>query len=257
MTEGKILKKFNESTSNGLKSLSILIDPDKVSDQNELHALIDVCNITSVDNILVGGSLITSVKLEEAVRYIKTCTAIPVIIFPGSNTHIFATADGILFLSLISGRNPEFLIGQHVVAAPILKNATIEILPTGYILVGNSIETTVAYISNTLPIPREKYDIAACTAMAGEMLGLKLIYLDAGSGAASPVPGKMISTVKKLIDIPLIVGGGIDTVAKGEVALHAGADMLVVGNGVEKQQNLIREMAELVADFNDKVLNIH
>ena len=153
----------------------------------------------------------------------------------------------------ISGRNPDLLIGQHVQAAPILKNSRIEILPTGYMLISSGRITSVAYISNTTPIPEEKYSLAACTAMAGEMLGLRLIYIDAGSGADREISQRMISTIRKSISIPLIVGGGINTPEKAFKALEAGADMIVIGNALEKSPDLLSEISDKVYDWNQSV----
>jgi putative glycerol-1-phosphate prenyltransferase len=160
------------------------------------------------------------------------------------------SADAILFLSLISGRNPDFLIGQHVISAPILKKSSLEILPTGYILVDSGKQTTVSYMSNTTPIPHDKPEIAACTAMAGEMLGLKLMYLDAGSGAQRAISPKMISIVRKSVDVPLIVGGGIRSANEAYEAMLAGADTIVIGNGIEKNPALLAEVSEKIDDFN-------
>jgi phosphoglycerol geranylgeranyltransferase len=178
----------------------------------------------------------------EALRRQKD---IPVVIFPGSNLHIHSEADGILLLSLISGRNPELLIGQHVIAAPILKNSGLEILPTGYMLIESGKPTTVSYISNTQPIPADKEDIAVCTAMAGEMLGLRLLYLDGGSGAINPVPPKMISAVRRNTSLPVIVGGGITSGTKAEQAWLAGADYVVIGNGLEKEPELLDQIIKV------------
>jgi len=156
----------------------------------------------------------------------------------------------LLFLSLISGRNPELLIGQHVIAAPIIRNTRLEVIPTGYILVNSGKITSVAYISNTMPIPDDKYSLAACTAMAGEMLGLQTIYLDAGSGAEKEISAKMITTVRNAINVPLIVGGGINTSRKAITALEAGADMIVIGNALEKDPELLTEIADKVYEWN-------
>jgi putative glycerol-1-phosphate prenyltransferase len=194
--------------------------------------------------------------MGQVIRQIKTQSSIPVILFPGSNLHIDTSADAIFFLSLISGRNPDFLIGQHVIAAPSLKKSRLEILPTGYILVDSGRQTTVSYISNTMPIPYDKPEIAACTAMAGEMLGLKLIYLDAGSGALKQISSKMIAAVRKSVDVPLIVGGGIRSAEEALEAFEAGADVVVIGNGIEKNPNLLAEVSEKMHRFNNnKALN--
>jgi len=186
----KILETLNARSKQGKKSVAVLIDPDKITDADQLEPLLRLANENCVDYFFVGGSLVTTTNLSVVVKTIKNNISIPVILFPGSALQIDPSADGILFLSLISGRNPDLLIGQHVVAAPILKSNKLEILPTGYILINSGKTTSVAYISNTTPIPEDKYSLAACTAMAGEMLGLKLIYLDAGSGAEREVNKK-------------------------------------------------------------------
>jgi putative glycerol-1-phosphate prenyltransferase len=164
------------------------------------------------------------------------------------------SADAILFLSLISGRNPELLIGQHVIAAPILKNTPLEIIPTGYMLVNSGKTTSVAYISNTTPIPEDKYSLAACTAMAGEMLGLQAMYLDAGSGAEREISAKMIAAVRRVINVPMIIGGGINTSHKAIAALEAGADMIVIGNALEKNPDLLIEVSDKVYEWNQRLI---
>ena len=245
-----ILKSLVDKRKKNQKSLSVLIDPDKIENEASLKALIKICKNIDVDYIFVGGSLIVNDTLNETVSFIKNNSKIPVVLFPGSNLHIDKAADAILFLSLISGRNPDLLIGQHVAAAPILKNSTLEVLSTGYILVGNDANTTVAHVSQTSPIPTHKPEIAVCTALAGEMLGMRLIYLDAGSGAKEEVPAKMISQVKKSIGVPLIVGGGINTQAKAKEAYLSGADMIVLGTAVEKSVGFISEVAKIRNEIN-------
>jgi phosphoglycerol geranylgeranyltransferase len=232
------------------KSVAVLVDPDKVDDPAKLLSLINLAAESCVDFFFVGGSIITTSNLSEVVRTIKENANIPVVLFPGSSLHIDPSADAILFLSLISGRNPDLLIGQHVQAAPILKNSRMEVMPTGYILVNSGRTTSVAYISNTTPIPEDKFSLAACTAMAGEMLGLQLIYLDAGSGAEREISQKMVNTVRKSVTIPLIVGGGINSSQKALAAFEAGADLIVVGNAVEKDPELLSEIADKVYDWN-------
>jgi putative glycerol-1-phosphate prenyltransferase len=202
-----------------------------------------------VDFLFVGGSLLTHDRLDSCLKVLSANTGIPKIIFPGSTLQINSKADAILFLSLISGRNAEMLIGKHVVAAPYLKNSGLEILSTGYMLIESGNSTTALYMSNTLPIPSNKDDIAVCTAMAGEMLGLRLLYLDAGSGAQNPVPVSMISRVKENVTIPVIVGGGLRTPALAYESLKAGADLIVVGNAIEKDKDLIFRIAEKVHSF--------
>ena len=232
------------------KSVAVLIDPDKVDDPAKLLSLINQAAESCVDFFFVGGSIITTSNLSEVVRTIKENVNIPVVLFPGSSLHIDPSADAILFLSLISGRNPDLLIGQHVQAAPILKNSRMEVMPTGYVLVNSGKTTSVAYISNTTPIPEDKFSLAACTAMAGEMLGLQLIYLDAGSGADREISQKMINTVRKSVSTPLIVGGGINNAQKALAAFEAGADLIVIGNAVEKNPDLLGDIADKVYDWN-------
>ena len=231
------------------KSLAVLLDPDKV-ELATFEAFLYTCVENRVDYFLVGGSLITKNIMSEMIVVIRQKTNIPVIIFPGNSLHIEPTADAILLLSLISGRNPDYLIGQHVIAAPLLKQSGLEILSTGYILIDSGRQTTVSYISNTTPIPHDKADIAVCTAMAGEMLGQKLIYLDGGSGAMYPVSPKMIRRVRENVDTPIIVGGGINSTEKANAALEAGADVIVIGNAFEKNPSLLPEIAEAVHLFN-------
>lgn len=240
----------------GQKSIAVLVDPDKVKSEDELIRLIGIANENYVDFFFVGGSLLIDNSLAKVVEIIKSNSSIPVILFPGSNLQIDSSADGILFLSLISGRNPDLLIGQHVIAAPILKKSGLEIISTAYMLIDGNNKTAVAYMSNTIPIPADKPSIAACTALAGEMLGMQVTYMDAGSGAKTPINSNMIRTVYKSIDCPLIIGGGIDTVDKAYSALSAGADLIVIGNAIEKDPNLLIEVSAKIYDMN-KSLNIH
>jgi len=236
-----VLQKIRQNQDSNQKCLAVLIDPDKV-EMRGIKAQIDLYVSAKVDLFFVGGSLISGNNFYVLVEALRRQTEIPVVIFPGSNLHIHSDADAILLLSLISGRNAELLIGQHVVAAPILKNSGLEILSTGYMLIDGGKSTTVSYISNTQPIPADKEDIAVCTALAGEMLGLKLIYLDGGSGAQEPVRAKMISAVRRSISNPLIVGGGINSGIKAQSAWEAGADIVVVGNGLEKSPELLDQI---------------
>jgi putative glycerol-1-phosphate prenyltransferase len=188
--------------------------------------------------------------LEELVLSIKAQTKIPVILFPGSPSQVTPAADALLYLSLISGRNPELLIGQHVISAPLVKKSGLEIISTGYMVVDGGLPTTVSYISNANPLPSNKNEIAVCTALAGEMLGMKLIYLDAGSGALMPIPTEMIKAVSEQISIPLIVGGGITTPEKAAANCRAGADLIVVGNAIEKDTDLISSICQAVQASN-------
>lgn len=227
----------------GVKSLAILLDPDKV-DFDTLPAFIHKAVSCGTDYFFIGGSLITRYSLDQLVKVIRSNCELPVILFPGNSLHIEPSADAILFLSLISGRNADLLIGQHVTAAPLLQKSGLEIISTGYMLVESGKATTVSYISNTMPIPSDKPEIAACTALAGEMLGLKMIFLDAGSGAYNPVPAAMIRAVSQTVQTPLIVGGGIDTVEKVATAFHAGADVIVIGNAIERDPTFLDQLAQ-------------
>ena len=255
-TTERILEKLSQRREKGIKSFAVLIDPDNIPDKASCQKLINMSIENKVDFFFVGGSLITDDNYNSIVDQIKSNCNIPVVLFPGSNMHISLNADAVLFLSLISGRNPELLIGQHVVAAPILKKSRLEIIPTGYMLISSGCPTAVAYMSNTSPIPNNKPSIAACTAMAGEMLGLRLMYLDAGSGACEPVSPKVINIVRKSVETPIIVGGGLRSANCATKALQAGADLVVIGNGIEKNPNLMIEVSNAVAEIN-AALNVH
>jgi phosphoglycerol geranylgeranyltransferase len=246
----KILNSLVEGAAAKQKRLAILIDPDKVSADVSLLRLIHLAVENKVDYFFVGGSLLTQDNLHVVVRELKSESNIPVILFPGNSMQIDFQADAILFLSLISGRNPDLLIGQHVLAAPLLKKGNLEVWPTAYMLIESGAMTTVQYMSNSAPIPADKPVVAACTAMAGEMLGLQLVYMDAGSGAKFPINDRMIRKVKESIECPLIVGGGINSAAKAKQAWQAGADIVVVGNGVEENPDLITELADQLAEWN-------
>ncbi len=224
--------------------IAVLIDPDKLNSGN-CSIIKEKAEEASVDFFFAGSSILTGSNYDQCISILKE-SKIPVIIFPGNIMQVNEKADGILFLSLISGRNPEMLIGRHVLAAPLLKKTSLEILPTGYMLIDSGTPTSVSYMSGTVPIPHDKDDIAVCTALAGEMLGLKLIYLDAGSGAKYPVSNKMIRAVKENISLPLIVGGGIRTPEKVFEACQAGADIVVIGNALETNPNLIAELSTAV-----------
>ena len=221
------------------KMWAILIDPEKTA-LSELDELLNSINNSSCNYIFIGGSQIHKVSFHEYVTKVKSLSTKRIIIFPGDNTQISSSADAILLLSLISGRNPDLLIGKHVQSSYELKKAAITLLATGYILIDGGVQSSVQYISNTNPIPKDKYNIAAATALAGEQLGLKFIYIDAGSGAIFPISKKMIQTIKRNISIPLIVGGGIKNYKDLENAWIAGADIVVIGNAIEKNKDLIQ-----------------
>mgnify|MGYP006140029999 FL=1 len=239
---------YNQILANkkeGKKLFALLIDPDK-QDKAELISVITKANQAKADYFFVGGSLLTNDNLDSCLVTLKENSCIPVVLFPGNAMQVNDKADGILFLSLISGRNAEMLIGRQVITAPILKQSSLEVLPTGYMLIDSGKPTTASYMSNTTPIPADKNAVAACTAMAGEMLGLKLIFMDGGSGAKNPISEKMITTVSKSVDTPLIIGGGISSGEKAAANCKAGADIIVVGNAIEKNENLIIEIANAV-----------
>jgi len=226
------------------KQIAVLIDPDK-TDTKKLQKTIDAANKANIDFFLVGGSLLLKNNLEETIVFIKKHSKKKVYLFPGNPAQICSKADGILLLSLISGRNADLLIGNHVQAAPLLKQSKLHIIPTGYILIDSGTATTVSYISNTTPIPANKPEIAACTALAGEQLGLRYIYLEAGSGAQNAVSQETIKAVRKMISIPLIVGGGIRSAAQIEAAFTAGADIVVIGTAIEKDLKFLEEIKSI------------
>ena len=244
----RIYNKIISDKKANKKSFALLIDPDK-QDLTQLLTIINKAEKAKVDYFFVGGSLLTYDSLDTCLKTIKNNSTIPVVLFPGNAMQVNDKADGILFLSLISGRNAEMLIGKQVITAPILKQSSLEVLSTGYILVDSGKPTTTSYMSNTTPIPADKDTVSACTAMAGEMLGLKLIFMDGGSGAKNPISSKMIATVSKSIDAPLIIGGGINSGEKALVNCKAGADIIVVGNAIEKNEDLISEISSAVHQF--------
>ncbi len=238
-----IYSELTNVRNNGSKKLAVLVDPDKIEPEHLLH-IIQICVQSSVDYFFVGGSLLFKQNLEECVDVIKSYCQIPVVLFPGSPMQIYRGGDAVLLLSVVSGRNADLLIGQHVIAAPILRAARLEIISTAYMLIDGGQSTTVSYLSNTLPIPYHKIDIAVSTAMAAEMLGMKLIYLEAGSGALRPVSEAMVAAVRENTSVPLVVGGGIRSAEQAYALCRAGADLIVVGSAVENQPEIIRLLAQ-------------
>lgn len=232
-----MLEKIKAAKSKNQKLLAILIDPDRF-DENMLNSIENA----NPDFVFIGGSLITEGGFEKRVAEIKAKLKRPLILFPGHPSQVTPHVDSVLFLSLISGRNPDLLIGQHVVAAPRIKELGLETIATGYILIDGGKPTTASYISGTQPIPRDKANIAAATAMAGEMLGLQCIYLDAGSGASLAIPTDLIRAVSAKTEIPLIVGGGIRTKEQIRSAFDAGADLVVIGTAIEEQPDLLASL---------------
>jgi len=222
-----------------LKLIAILIDPEKHT-LKQLGDLVRKIEVSSINLILVGSSL-SSGSYNEVIDIIKSGTQKEVLLFPGNRLQLSEKADALLNLSLISGRNPEFLIGEHVRSAMFLKQSKLEIIPTGYILVDGGSRTSVEYMSNTQSIPRNKSDVAVATALAGEYLGLKAIYLEAGSGAKRSVPNEMLKAVSKNINIPIICGGGIKTKTEIQEKWDAGANIVVIGSAFENNPKFLEE----------------
>lgn len=242
MQPGPVLRKLHHLKQDGRHAFAVLIDPDKI-DAHDMEKLALRCNDAGVDFLLVGGSLVLQHQISLCINIFKDNSDIPVLLFPGNPAQVSPEADALLYLSLISGRNPELLIGQHVVSAPMVRSSGLEVISTGYMIIDGGVPTTVSYMSHSLPIPADKSDIALCTAWAGEMQGKHLIYMDAGSGARNPVSEAMIRKVSSNISIPLFVGGGIHTPEKVLANCRAGADVIVVGNAIEKDASLIQELS--------------
>ncbi len=229
------------SKRKGKKLLAVLLDPDKL-ELGDMEQSVDNINPKKVDFIFVGGSTVKNGITEAFVEKLKTQTNIPLILFPGDYSQINNHADAILFLSLLSGRNPEYLIEQQIQSVPLLQKTNLEIISTGYILIDGGVETAVQKVSQTIPLSQKNTDKIMHTACAGMYLGNQLIYLEAGSGAKHPVKGNVIKSVKSNIKIPLIVGGGIRTKEQLETAYQNGADLVVIGNGFEENSNLIFQL---------------
>ena len=239
---------YSQFTDAPKKQFCVLVDPDKHHVDSLKQFIQQLSKTNQVDFILVGGSLLRKNNFDNTIALLKAETDVPVIIFPGNTMQISKHADAILLLSLISGRNAEMLIGSHVLAAPLIKEANLETISTGYMLIDGGQTTTVQYMSNTFPIPSNKPEIAAATALAGQMLGMQMIYMDAGSGAHQSVPLNMIKAVKHEINIPLIIGGGIKDAKSVTACCKAGADVIVVGNLFEEKPEMVRELADAMAD---------
>lgn len=227
------------------KSFAVLIDPDSVT-LKQIEQVAHKCNEAKVGYVFIGGSLMTSNHLDQCIVRFKQHSNIPVLLFPGSPSQVSKEADALLYLSLISGRNPELLIGAHVVSAPVVKESGLEIISTGYIVVDGGAPTTVSYMSHSAPVPHDKNDIAVCTALAGEFQGKNIIYMDAGSGAKNPISEGMIKSVASQVQLPIVVGGGILTPEKAYNNCKAGADVIVVGNAIEKDASLIMEISSAI-----------
>ena len=237
----KIYQHILQAISQGKRVLAVLMDPDKMQVDN-VKSFIEKVNKTKADYLFVGGSIVNEKATEALVSKIKKYTQLPVVIFPGDVTQITDKADALLFLSLISGRNSDYLIGKHVEAAKRLQNTNLEVIPTGYILIENGKQTSVEKVSHTKPMSRENVQRIVDTANAGELLGMKLIYLEAGSGALHPVSEEIIKSVKQALSIPLIVGGGIRTLEKLELAYDSGADVVVIGTAFEEDESFFDKL---------------
>ncbi|MFO7447686.1 MAG: geranylgeranylglyceryl/heptaprenylglyceryl phosphate synthase [Ignavibacteriaceae bacterium] len=243
----KIYNYFLKTITEKGAAFFVLVDPDKIY-PGKLPDFLSCCNKAGIDGLLIGGSLLMQDGFENYIKRVKEKTSLPVIIFPGSINQVNKSADAILFLSVISGRNPEHLIGKHVLSAPLIKQSGIEPISTGYMLVESGAITTALYMSGSNPIPRNKPEIAAATALAAEYLGMKLVYLEAGSGADMTVPNEMIKAVSHTCSIPVIVGGGIRTPSAAREKVEHGAKIIVAGNFFENENNW-----ELMKDFADAV----
>jgi len=228
-----------KSKRSNKKLLAILLDPDKIN-LNKVETLIEKINQSPATHIFVGGSTVENNILDELITTIKQNCQLPVVLFPGNSSQFSDKADAILFLSLISGRNPDYLIEQQVQAAPVLKKTQLEIISTGYVLIESGAETAVERVSQTKPLDRNNSELVLATAQAGEMLGKKLIYLEAGSGAKQAVPLEMVQLVSQNIDIPLIVGGGIVDLHGIQKVYDAGADLVVIGTAFENDLNFFK-----------------
>ncbi|WP_448519399.1 geranylgeranylglyceryl/heptaprenylglyceryl phosphate synthase [Rhodoflexus sp.] len=248
MAEVSVQQKINDRQ----QLLAVLIDPDKVMFDHQAEWW-RMLGRHLPDLLLVGGSLLTKGDVHHTVTWLKDRFNIPVWLFPGSYQHLSPAADALLLLSLVSGRNPDFLIGQHVAAAPLIRRMNLQTIPTAYILIDGGRPTTVSYISNTQPIPANKPDLAAVTAMAAEMLGMQMIYLEAGSGAIRPVPAEVIAAVRRAVSLPLIVGGGIRSVDALATAYCAGADVVVIGTAWEQNPAILADMVAMRDETNRNV----
>ena len=232
-----VLKHIQNAKVKDEKLLAILLDPDKTS-LEEIPSISKRIEKLKANFIFVGGNLVENGKIDFFVKTLKKHTQIPVVLFPGDYSQVTNEADALLFLSLLSGRNPEYLIEQQIKSVPFLKNSTLEIIPTGYILIDGGTQSSVLKVSKTTPIPQENIELAVATAIAGMYKGKQLIYLEAGSGAITPVNSKIISEVHKSISIPLIVGGGIRTREQLTIAFENGADLVVIGTAFENNIDL-------------------
>jgi phosphoglycerol geranylgeranyltransferase len=245
--KNKVGEKLQAITKSGRKGIAWLIDPDDFQSVQRFESQLQEANKLKIDFFFLGGSIIQQNTVSEIISLIKMlCPDIPVVLFPGNTLQYSPLADGILFISLISGRNPDLLIGQHVTLAPLLEKSEMEVLPTGYMLIDGGQTTSVHYMSQTIPLPNHHPELSVATALAGKFLGLQYFYLDAGSGAPNPVSPEIIKAVKRKIKAPLMVGGGLNSLEKIKSAFQAGADLVVIGNGAGKSTRLLNEVSEFL-----------
>ena len=240
-----VFQQIKEVIAKRGSSYIVLIDPDK-KNENLIQTQVEAANNSDVDFLFIGGSLMMDSKFSNRVKQIKSLSEIPIILFPGNGMQLNPFYDAILFMSVLSGRNPQYLIGEQVVTAPIIKDMNIETISTGYILIDGGAQSTVEFMSGTKPIPMKRTDIAVAHALAGQYLGMDLIYLEAGSGARNPVPISMIEAVNEAIDGHLIIGGGINTPEKAELAVKAGASIVVTGTAIETNLNIMKEFSDAI-----------
>ncbi len=225
----------------GKRFIAVLIDPEKCTDDKALKVLLEKASFAKIDFLFIGGSTVTRKEFDKAINLIRNLTKIPLVIFPGSAQQISSKADAILYLSLLSGRNPDFLIGHHIQSATELYDMDIEVIPTAYLLIDGGTQSSVAYVSQTTPIPRDQKSIVKQTAIAGKLMGKSLIYLDAGSGAKFNVPSSMIEELT-FLNIPIIVGGGIRDTNTIRDLHDAGANVVVIGNKIEDEIDFLLDI---------------
>lgn len=237
-----------EQIYKGIGQIALLIDPEKATDETALKELIRKADFAGVHFFFVGGSTVHRKDIERVVHVIKSNCSIPVLLFPGASHQLSPEADALLFLNLISGRNPDFLIGHHVQCAEEVLGMNLEVIPTGYILIDGGKLTSVAYVSQTTPIPREQISIAKQTAIAGHLMGQRLIYFDAGSGALQPVPTELIREIKETLPDPVIVGGGIRTIETIHSMKEAGANVIVIGNKIEEDLDFLLDIRAFIQE---------
>jgi len=250
-----IYKRILADRSAGQKSLALLIDPDGQK-ANNISSIVDLANEHGVDYFFVGGSLLLDDELDDTIRFLKRHTDIPVILFPGGETQLHKDADALLFLSLVSGRNPEYLISKHVVAAPKIKKMGLETISTGYMLIHGRRQSSASYISGTLPLPPDKPELIISTALASQYLGHQMIYLEGGSGTHRPITNEVVKSVRDQLDIPLIVGGGIRTPDQMTELYENGADILVIGTSIEKKPQLVKAFAQTKEAYNHQLSHL-